>query len=141
MNEEGHTLNLPLEKVSMRYFKRGFLFDVFALIPFGALEYFIESLCVLWVLKAIRIFEVRQYLKNRFYRQIADDLVMKMQNRMLHDLQKRNDKFQDFGQSKFKIIFRGIFKFLSVLMQVLLFVQFISNFWLLFVRIQNIYIN
>ena len=68
MNEEGHTLNLPLEKVAMRYFKGGFFFDLVALTPFGALEYFSESLCVLWVIKAIRIYEIRQYLKKRFYR-------------------------------------------------------------------------
>ena len=67
--------------------------------------------------------------------------MLKMQNRMLNDRNKRIDKNQDFGQSTFKIVFRGIFHFISVLIQILVFVQFLSNIWLLFVRIQNIYLN
>lgn len=128
-------MNLPLEKISVRYSRDQFLWDLIAFIPFGALEYYNEVFVFLWLIKVIRIRQVKQYLSKRFYQQIAEDLIKKQQQMALMDKKKKYNKNQDYNYGSLKIIFRGIFKFFSMLIQLMLIVVIVANFWQVFIRL------
>lgn len=59
LNESGQCMNVPWEKLVIKYLRGKFLWDLITIIPFGALEYYNESLMVLWLVKVIRILEVK----------------------------------------------------------------------------------
>ena len=55
INEDGHSKIDPLEKISSKYFKNGFIYDFITFLPLGFLSLVNNKLYFLWSLKAMRI--------------------------------------------------------------------------------------
>jgi len=65
--EDGQTLSLPLVIIATNYLYGRFLFDLFALVPFGFLEIVNKRLKILWLLKTVRIRDIIVYTKKSQY--------------------------------------------------------------------------
>lgn len=69
LDEDGKQQDLPLEEVASNYLKNQFVIDLIAIIPFGAIfSSFDERLAFLWLIKAIRITDLKFYMSDRFFK-------------------------------------------------------------------------
>ena len=68
LDEEGKSQNLPLETVAVEYLKTEFLTDLIVILPLGGLmSLYDQRLEIFWLIKAIRIKDLYNYLNIKHF--------------------------------------------------------------------------
>ena len=92
IDESGNSKMDPLSVTTKNYLHKRFLIDLLALLPIGLVAQIIDDrLGFLWVLKAIRIGQLNQLLKDRMLSPIINRVIEKKQKKFLDDEHKRED--------------------------------------------------
>lgn len=110
MNEEGISLNKPLESVAGDYIKGRFFLDVLTWLPLGLLSYKVEILKVLWLIKTFRIRYLKYYFGEKFLMEFVSVIITFWQGNSLYDEKKKRDMIEDHIFITEKIYLRQIMK-------------------------------
>ena len=134
INEEGKSQFEPLEIVATNYLKSSsFKIDLIAFIPWGILFGLIDQrLIFMWVIKAIRIFQLNSRFTDRQILPIINRLIVSRQLVYLKDPILRSDKESDYTFIKAKIYITNIMKILRLVLQILFISFFMGQYWYIF---------
>ena len=135
LSESGESMRLPMEKVVKNYRDGRFLFDLIALIPFGALEISNEKLKCLWFFKIIRIRDIIKYLGKTFYQSFINYFVTYFQKRAFDNPDLCESKDIDSNFIEKKMFIQALFKLSSILLQIGLIVFLVGQFWFICVQL------
>ena len=76
--------------MALNYLKGEFLIDLLAFLPFGLLSLMIdERFKFLWIIKAIRIKQLKYYLSKKFFNQFITAYIEYRQGNSLEDENKK----------------------------------------------------
>ena len=102
--------------VSERYFKGGFALDLLIFLPIGYFMSLIDSkLKFFWVLKAIRIAKMNQYVSNRKIIPLIVKYIDKKQKRAVENEKMRSDINSDHIHNKEKQFYITTFKIVRLI--------------------------
>lgn len=84
-----------MEAITGEYIKERFLLDFITFVPLGMLQYKLEALKVLWLIKSIRVRHLKYYLSDKFLMQFVNYYIQFKQGNSINDEVLRNDMNED----------------------------------------------
>lgn len=117
LDEDGKSKGESLETVSSNYLRGKFLIDLIALLPLGAMFTHIdERFKVLWLVKAIRIKELHQYLSKKSFQPVINHYIQYKQGNAITDPDLCNEINEDLIYIGQKIYIRNVFKIVRLIL-------------------------
>ena len=109
-------MSLPMDIIATNYLYGRFLFDLFALLPFGLLEKVNTRLKILWLLKIVRVRDIVKYTKKSQYLADINTIITWKQVHALNDPEKSTQMTQDYNYIDTKLFITALLKIFSILM-------------------------
>lgn len=134
MNEEGISLNKPLENVAGDYIKGRFLLDVLTWMPLGLLSYKVEILKILWLIKCLRMKYLKYYFGEKFLMFFVNFIITFWQGNSLYDEKKKRDMIEDHIFITEKIYLRQVMKLLQLIFKIMYIVYFVGLYFFILVE-------
>ena len=107
-----------------------------ALIPFGGIfSSFDERLEFLWLIKAIRINDLKFYMSVKFFKPLINFYIESRQKGPLNDPKKREETNEDLIFVTQKIYVRNFVKIMRLIFTILFITYFVGQYWFIFVDI------
>lgn len=118
---------MPLEEVALEYLRTNFKYDFISFLPLGYFAVLIDhKLSFFWVIKAIRIRQLNEYLKDRMLIPIINKFIENKQRKSFMSEKYRDDIIKDHIFIEQKIYMTNIVKVIRLVCQMLFIAFFVG---------------
>lgn len=133
---------MPVEEVALEYLRTNFWYDFISFLPLGYIAVLIDhKLSFFWVIKAIRIRQLNEYLKDRMLIPIINKFIENKQRKSLFSEKYRDDVIKDHIFIEQKIYMTNIVKVIRLVCQMLFIAFFVGQYWFIFCHTIHEFVN
>ena len=120
--------------VAVEYLKTEFLTDLVVFLPLGGiLSLYDKRFEIFWLIKAIRIKDLHNYLGIRQFQPIINSFIEFKQQYTLKNPLKKDEMNEDFIYIAQKIYLRNMVKIMRLILYIIFITYFVGQYWFIIV--------